>query len=123
MKNHLQEQAEQFKKRIRNENRKNLYKKRIFSRQLKRDIVLFVDQNNLGQNKACKLLGLHHSTISSWIKKFSKNGQFKKIKLDSSTKKNDLINNQQLDRVIILQTLQLAALTLLIFERAVSHLI
>ena len=58
-------EIELLKNRIQKENKDHLQsgKKRKFSKKLKKDILLFVSQNNLKYSNAAKLLGISLTTV------------------------------------------------------------
>jgi transposase-like protein len=75
-----------FQKRIINENINNTGPRRKFSQKLKKDIVTFLDEQNISSNNAANLLGIGFSTIEKWRSRSKK--QFHKVNISIPTKEH-----------------------------------
>jgi transposase-like protein len=62
----MNEQIIKFKHRIVDENKNNPIGRRKFSKKLKKDIVLFINEQKISTFNAAQLLGIGNTTMEKW---------------------------------------------------------
>jgi transposase-like protein len=119
----MNDQIIELKNRIISENIKTNGRRRLFSPELKQDIVSFVDTHKLSSIYAAQMIGIGHNSIERW-RKNNKN-KFNKIKVTAKpfalAKEESKLKS--LNAIILNQFILITILILQTIEQLLFHLI